>query len=72
MKHFSHFIKRGAKYVDLLGKWCANASCFENPNGETVIAIMNPFKESKTVTIEVKGKTYDAELKPQSFNTIVF
>lgn len=67
MKHFSHFVKPGARLLNLQGRWNANAIGFENPDGEKCLVIMNPFREEKSITVE--DKTYT--LPSQSFNTII-
>jgi len=70
MKHFSHFVKRGAKYIELTGRWNANSLCFENPDGEIILVVMNPFEETKDLTFDVKGKTSTIILEPHSFTTV--
>ena len=67
MKHFSHFVERGAKYVKLKGEFASNCVAFENPNGTRVVVVMNPYKTEKS--IELEGKAYS--LPPESINTIV-
>lgn len=66
MKHFSHFVKPGARYLDTFGEWAANTAAFRNPDGETVLVIMNPLDKKTNVTVE--GTVYT--LEPRSFNTI--
>lgn len=65
MKHFSHFVKRGARYCSVTGEWASNTCCFINPNGEKVFVLMNPFDEKKL--IEIDGSILS--LPPHSFNT---
>jgi len=67
MKHFSHFVKRGARLLRTEGEYNANTTAFINPDGSRVAVIMNGFDFEKTVTVE--GKSYT--LPPESFNTIV-
>ena len=67
VKHFSHFVKRGAVMLETRGHFNTNTAVFKNPNGERVAVIMNPFDKNKTVTIE--GKNF--VLKPCSFNSII-
>jgi glucosylceramidase len=66
MKHFAHFVKRGARYVKMNGEFSSCCVAFENPNGERVVVIMNPYKTEKSV--EIEGKSY--ALPPESINTI--
>lgn len=67
MKHFAHFIKRGARYVEIKGEFASNCSAFKNPDGSYVVAVYNPYKENKVITIG--NSSY--ELEPSSINTIV-
>ena len=67
MKHYSHFIKRGAKYVEMKGEFASSCSAFRNPDGQVVIVCYNPYDFSKVITVE--GKSY--MLEPYSINTIV-
>ena len=67
MKHYSHFVKRGAKYVELKGEFASSCSAFRNPDGQVVIVCYNPYEFSKVITVE--GKSY--MLEPRSINTIL-
>lgn len=67
MKHFSHFIKRGARLVAVSGDMSSNTTAFKNPDGSIAAVVLNPFEFEKTVTIG--GKSY--VLSPRSFNTFV-
>ncbi|MBQ4107770.1 MAG: glycoside hydrolase family 30 protein [Clostridia bacterium] len=67
MKHFSHFIKRGAHYVKLNGEYASGCAAFENPDGTRVVVAYNPYENEQTITIE--GKSYT--LPVNSVNTIV-
>lgn len=67
MKHFSHFVKKGAVLLSTTGEMSSNTTAFRNPDGSVSAIIMNPFEFEKTVTIN--GVNYP--LKPRSFNTIV-
>lgn len=68
MKHYAHFVKRGARYVELEGEFASSCSAFRNPDGQTVIVCYNPYHFGKTITVE--GRSY--LLAPRSVNTIVF
>ncbi len=72
MKHLSKFIKRGAVRKGLKGNWVGNALFFENNDNSKVILIHNPFEINKTVKFNNKGKVVIVNLKPLSFNTIIF
>ncbi len=67
MKHFSHFVKKGAVLLSTTGEMSSNTTAFRNPDGSTAAIVINPFEFEKIVTIN--GVNYP--LKPRSFNTIV-
>lgn len=66
MKHFSHFVRPGAKVLRTVGTMSPYALAFVNPDGDKVVVLMNPYDTEKTVTIE--GENYI--LAPRSFNTV--
>lgn len=67
MKHFSHFVKKGARYLETKGEWSANTTAFVNPDGSIVAELMNPFADA--VNISVLDQVYT--LPGESFNTVV-
>ena len=56
MKHFSHFIKRGARYIETKGEFSSCCAAFKNPDGKIVLVVYNPYGFEKTITVE--GKSY--------------
>ncbi|RBW69751.1 glycoside hydrolase family 30 protein [Bacillus taeanensis] len=72
MKHFSHFVVPGAVRIDLKGPWTGNAVAFENPNGEKVVVIANPFSEVRKLHLSDGTSTNVFDLEPESFNTIIW
>ncbi|MBO5286598.1 MAG: glycoside hydrolase family 30 protein [Clostridia bacterium] len=68
MKHMSHFVQRGARYVMMKGEFSSNCVTFKNPDGSYVLLVANPYKEKKIIT--VSGSSY--ELPARSINTITF
>lgn len=67
MKHFSHFVKRGARYLKLKGEYSSATVAFRNPDGQTLLIAANPYYEE--VVIRFMGKSY--ALPSRSINTIV-
>lgn len=67
IKHFSHFVKRGAVMLATKGEFSTNSAVFRNVDGSVVAVIMNPFEFERTVTIGENNYV----LRPRSFNTIV-
>lgn len=37
MKHFAHFVKPGARYLQTHGAWSANTTAFQNSDGTKVL-----------------------------------
>ncbi len=69
MKHLSHFVKPGAHKMKTMGK-DRNLLAFKNPDGETVILIVNTSDHREKTTVSLNGKVYEIKMKPNSFNTI--
>ncbi len=66
MKHFGHFVKRGAQLLSVKGDMSSNVTAFKNPDGSIVAVVLNPFDFEKTVTIGDKSYI----LPPRSFSTV--
>lgn len=69
-KHFSYFIKPGARYVEIT-RGGENAIAFVNPNGELVICMKNITERSKTISIKFGNYWLEAALPAMSLNSIV-
>ena len=67
MKHFSHFVKRGARYLRLEGEFSSSCAAFKNPSGEIVLVAANPYDNEVVITL--CGSSYT--LPPRSVNTVV-
>ena len=66
VKHFSHFVKKGAVMLKTEGPHSTSSAVFKNKDGSIVAVIANPYNKEKVLTIEDKNYI----LKPMSFNTI--
>ena len=66
MKHFSHFVKRDAKYLRLTGEYSSSSVAFKNPDGKTVLVVANPYENE--IIISFNGVSY--ALPPRSINTV--
>ena len=66
MKHFSHFVKRGARYLKLKGEYSSASVAFKNPDGSKVLVVANPYDKEIIITFE--NKSYS--LPPRSINTV--
>ena len=72
MKHLTRFVSPGARLVGTTRFWAANAIAFENPDGERVVFVTNPFDAPRALTIGDGGSRVSATLDPRSFNTIAW
>ena len=71
MKHFSHFIKPGARMLETKGHWTANALVFENPDGQLVITVMNSMHQDRVFSFLCNEKSFSAVIEAHSMNTFV-
>jgi glucosylceramidase len=71
MKHYSHYIKRGSKSINLCRHWTAIALALKNPNGNIVLVTTNPFKRDLAVKLIIKDCEYAINLNADTINTIL-
>lgn len=71
MKHFSHFVEKGAKRLTTSGSDSVDTVAFKNPDGTIVIVISNKNDNSRIANIEFADEIFEVELEGHSFNTIV-
>lgn len=69
LKHASHYVMHGAKYLNLAGTY-ANAMAFLNPDGSVVVLLANQKDAPQPVSIQLNGKTTTVTLQAHSVNTI--
>ena len=70
IRHFSQFVKPGAKLLVSSGEF-NDILAFENPDKSVVVVLSNEGETDKTITFGIGGKNYSAQLKANSFNTVV-
>lgn len=69
MKHFSHFVKKGAKKVVTRGHWTSNSIVFENPDGEIIVIVGNAMDIDREFTFKYKETQFSTNIKAHSINT---
>ncbi|MFG6393182.1 MAG: hypothetical protein K1W24_03175 [Lachnospiraceae bacterium] len=71
-KHFSHFIKGGAKRIEAKGN-CKDieAVAFKNTGGQIITELKNGSGEDKKTIIDICGKIIQPEIKAHSINTFI-
>jgi glucosylceramidase len=72
MKHLTRFVSPGARTAGVTRFWAANAIAFENPDGERVVFVTNPWAEPRPITIGDGPSRITAVLDARSFNTIAW
>jgi len=71
-KHFSHYVKVGAKAIKFTTNGLSNlvSAAFKNPNGDVIFVTNNTSSSANPITIKVGTKMFQATLPPNSFNTL--
>lgn len=70
LKHFSNFVKKGAKLVEVTGQ-SEDILAFENLDGSVVVVAFEPTGADTTLELTIKGEVYSLALKAGSLNTFV-
>lgn len=70
MKHLSHFVLSGAYRLKTSGG--KNHLAFVNPDGTTVLIVVNTVDSDKEFNIAVGDKTFKVAVKSKSFNTFTW
>jgi glucosylceramidase len=73
MKHFSYYVKPGAKAIRFTntGTAPANTNAFLNPNGDIILVMANTSTSAFPLTVKVgNNEMYKATLPPNSFNSL--
>lgn len=68
MKHFSHFVKKGAVRLNVSGD-LEDVLAFLNPDGTLVLLCMEKEGKDKYVLVNIDGKSEKVYLKANSLNT---
>lgn len=71
MKHFSHFVKKGARVLETAGRWASNSIVFENPDGKLVIVVGSNMNQSRTFSFKDGERSFSATIEPHSIHTFV-
>ncbi|PST45603.1 hypothetical protein CPA40_10120 [Bifidobacterium callitrichos] len=72
MRHYSHFIKPGARVLDVEGRFSSMASAYENPDGTLVVVVQNALDRELEFSFsdpDHAGRAFTATLAPRSFST---
>lgn len=69
MKHFSHYVQRGAKLLAAKGHLTSNTLVFENPDGSLVLVAGNNMNHDRSLSYADEANSFTAPLKAHSVNT---
>ena len=72
MRHFSTFIRPGARRIPLGGTWSGAAVAYERTEGGTVVVTHNPTEKARRLRVELSGCESVITLPARSFNTLVW
>lgn len=71
MKHFSHFVKKGARVKRTKGHWTSNSVVFENPDGTLVILVASNRNQAYEFTFQDGKNSFSAMIEPHSIHSFV-
>ena len=69
LKHLTHFVDLGAKFVETTGT-CDDALAFLNPDGSTVLLLRNELAHPQMIQVQVKERIATVRLPPDSVGTL--
>lgn len=71
--HFSKFVQKGAKKIACsTSRSAIEATAFLNPDGKTVVIVMNRGEEKVNYFLWINGQATEVESAPHSMQTLVF
>lgn len=71
MKHFSAFVKKGARVLETKGRWASNTVAFENPDGQVVLVVGSNMQHARKFTFIDGGRSFSADIEPNSIHTFI-
>ncbi|HWT74163.1 MAG TPA: glycoside hydrolase family 30 protein [Mobilitalea sp.] len=69
MKHFSHFVKKGARLLQTKGHWTSNTVAFENQDGSIILIVASNMNRDREFSFVYGEKTFSAVIKAHSIHT---
>lgn len=71
MKHFSHFVRPGARLLATAGRWSANTAAFENPDKSIVLVVLNSMNRDREFNFADGDISFSADIKAHSIHTFL-
>lgn len=72
MKHYSHFVRPGARYAVGKGRLSANAAAFENPDGSVAVVAASNMDRAREMEVVCGERRFSAVLEPHSVHSFLF
>lgn len=69
MKHFSHYVKKGAVVLETQGHWASNVVAFENPDHTLVLVVGNNMNHDRIFSFSSGEKSFSAKIEAHSIHT---
>ncbi|NEG56063.1 glycoside hydrolase family 30 protein [Bifidobacterium platyrrhinorum] len=72
MRHYAHFVRPGARVLDVEGRFSSMASAYENPDGTLAVVVQNALEREVEFSFadpSNAGRAFTATLAPRSFST---
>ena len=71
MKHFSGYVKKGAKVLSTKGHWTTNTVAFENQDGSIVLVVCNSMNRDRFFTFAHGETKFSANIEAHSLHTFL-
>ncbi len=69
MKHFSHFVKKGARVLATKGHWTGNTVAFENSDGSIILVVGSNMNRERSFQFGHGERSFSAVIPPHSLHT---
>ena len=71
LKHFTQFLRPGARIIEGEGSASGNAVLFGLADGRTMAVLQNPLNRALDVGVTINGQTATVALPPKAFATVL-
>lgn len=71
MRHYSHFVRPGARILETEGRYSSMATAYRNPDGSLVLVVQNALERDMPFTFDDPNHGFTTTLQARSFNTFL-
>lgn len=71
MKHFSQFVRKGARVLSTNGRWASNSIAFENPDGQIVLVVGSNMNIPRNFMFDDGERSFSSIIEPHSIHTFI-